>query len=225
MNEKIPQGPLSGKRALVTGASGGVGLAIARSLAGTGAALSLSAIGSAALEQTAEEIRREFGVEVETHIANLAHAVDADALALSCAEVNILVSATGNIPHGQIETINDDAWRKSWNAAVYAPINLIREMWRNMHEAPGGLIIIVIDSPNSPLAQDINASMAGGALMALVEAMGISESESNPVRVLGLVSGRKGDGAGVAAAISRIACEPEKFKSGTLLSPDAINAG
>ena len=225
MNEQMPRGPLSGKRALVTGASGGVGLAIARALAGTGADLSLSAIGSTALEQTSEEIKREFGVEVETHIANLAHAIDADALALSCAEVNILVSATGNIPYGQIENINDEAWRKSWNAAVYAPINLIREMWRNMHETPDGLIIIVIDSPNSPQPQDINASMAGGALMSLVEAMGVRERENNPVRVLGLVSGRKGDGAAIAAAISRIACEPEKFKSGTLLSPDAINAG
>jgi len=62
MNEQMPRGPLSGKRALVTGASGGVGMAIARALAGTGADLSLSAIGANALEQTAEEIKRELGL-------------------------------------------------------------------------------------------------------------------------------------------------------------------
>jgi len=98
-------------------------------------------------------------------------------------------------------------------------------MWQNMHETTDGLIIIVIDSPNSPQAQDINASMAGGALMSLVEALGVRESEDSPVRVLGLVSGRKGDGAAIAAAISRISCDPEKFESGTLLSPDVVNAG
>lgn len=222
MNQNIARGPLNGKKALVTGASGGVGMAIARALAGTGANLHLSAIGSAALEKVADEIKKEFGVEVETHIANPANAIDAEALALSCSDATILISASGNIPAGQIEAIGDEAWRKAWNAGVYAPINLIRAMWESISDTPDGLIVTVIDSPNSAQSTDICASMSGGALMSMVEALG---NDDTGVRILGLVSGRNGDGAAIAAAISRIACEPEKFKSGTLLSPDAINAG
>ncbi len=223
MNNPMPKGPLSGKKALITGAAGGVGLAAARALAQTGADLCLSGIGGLALERTAVEIKQEFGVKVETHIANPANAVEAEALALSCDEVDVLVSCTGNIPAGRIDDIRDDAWRKAWEAAVFAPINMLREMWSNMFETENSLIIVVIDAPNASDIDDACASLGGGALMSLVEALGKEQNAEAP-RMLGLVTGRGGDGAGVAAAISRIACEPERFKSGTLLSPDVVNA-
>ncbi len=218
-------GPLSGKKALITGAAGGVGLAAARALAQTGADLCLSGIGASSLERTANEIKQEFAVEVETHIANPANAVDAEALALSCGDANVFVSCSGNLPMGRIGSIRDDTWRKAWEAAVYAPINMIREMWSNMYETPDSLVIVVIDTPNSPDIDDACASAGGGALMSLVEALGKSESEgSDAPHILGLVTGRGGDGASVASAISRIACDAKRFKSGSLLSPNAINA-
>ena len=95
MNDETPRGPLSGKKALITGAAGGVGLAAARALAGTGADLDLSGIGANALERVATEIKQELGVAVETHIANPANAVDAEALALSCGDANVFVSCSG----------------------------------------------------------------------------------------------------------------------------------
>ena len=214
-------GPLSGKNALITGAAGGVGLAAARALAQTGADLCLSGIGAVALERAATEIRQEFAVEVETHIANTANAVEAEALALSCSDANIFVNCTGNIPAGRIDSIRDDIWRKAWEAAVFAPINMLREMWSSMDWTENALIIVVVDAPGASNIDDACASAGGGALMSLIEALG---KEENAPRILGLVTGRSGDGASVAAAISRIACEPERFKSGTLLSPDAINA-
>ena len=220
-HDTLSKGPLSGKRALITGAAGGVGLAAARALAQTGADLDLVGIGAGALERAATEIKQELGVEVETHIANPANSVEAEALALSCDQVDVFVSCSGNIPAGRIDDIRDDAWRKAWEAAVFAPINMLREMWSSMDWTENALIIVVVDAPGASNIDDACASAGGGALMSLIEALG---KEENAPRILGLVTGRGGDGAGVAAAISRIACDPARFKSGTLLSPDAINA-
>lgn len=218
-------GPLSGKKALITGSAGGVGFASARALAQTGADLYLSGIGAKALERSADEIRNEFGVSVETHIANTANYVDAQALAMACDDVNVFVNCTGNIPTGSISDVDSPAWNKAWEAAVNGPINMVREMWPGMVEINDSMIIIIVDSPNIPNPDDVCASAAGGALMSLVEAMGkIDTGENNSPRILGLVTGRGGDGAAIASAISRVACSPLSFKSGSLLSPDAINA-
>lgn len=58
---------LTGKRVLVTGASAGIGLACARALAARGAHLALSARRKERVQELAEELRAEHGVEVRAH--------------------------------------------------------------------------------------------------------------------------------------------------------------
>src|SRR4030043_834979 len=57
-------GPLQGKTAIITGASRGIGKAIAEVTASLGCNLSLAARGEGPLEETAVEIRKKYGVEV-----------------------------------------------------------------------------------------------------------------------------------------------------------------
>ena len=57
-------GKLDGKVVLITGSNRGIGKAIARSCANEGASLTLAARGTESLEQTANEITKEFGVNV-----------------------------------------------------------------------------------------------------------------------------------------------------------------
>lgn len=64
-------GELSGQRALVTGASGGIGAEIARSLARRGASLVLSARRGEMLDKLAAELRKEHGVTAEVIAADL----------------------------------------------------------------------------------------------------------------------------------------------------------
>lgn len=91
-------GALSGYRALVTGASGGIGAEIARALARRGAALVLSARRTELLDQLADELRVASGVAVDVIAADLAAPAAAGALwtrATAGGAVDILINNAG----------------------------------------------------------------------------------------------------------------------------------
>ncbi|HEY9163906.1 MAG TPA: SDR family NAD(P)-dependent oxidoreductase, partial [Magnetovibrio sp.] len=165
-------GPLHGKTALVSGASGGTGLLTARALAQTGANLYLVGINPTTLGATAETIAKDYAVEAEVHTGNPANDTDAEAIAMACGDAGLFFSCTGNLPKGTLDDISDRAWRKSWEAAVFAPLNLCREMLGHMSDTGEGLAVLIIDSPATPDADDICATTAGGALKAFVKAQG-----------------------------------------------------
>lgn len=215
-------GPLHGKTALVTGAAGGAGLLTARALAQTGADLFLSGVNFMNLDSAAKSIRKDFAVEVNIQIGNPANDTDAEAIAMACGEAEIFFSCTGNLPLGTLDDIDDSAWRKSWEAAVFAPLNMCREMLGHMSDAGRGLVVLVIDSPATPNADDICATTAGGALKALVKALGKATPQG--VKMLGLTTNRQLDAAAFSMAVSRLACEPERFATGSLITVDDINA-
>ena len=58
-------------RALITGGTAGIGAAFARAFAGRGASLVLVARDPSRLDESAAQLRREYGVEVETIVADL----------------------------------------------------------------------------------------------------------------------------------------------------------
>ncbi len=218
----LPQGPLHGKMALVTGASGGIGLLAARALAQTGAGIMLCGVNPATLETAAAAIHEDFAVETEIHTGNFANAVDAEAIALACAEAEVFISCTGNTRRGALDDIDDETWRKGWETAVFAPINLMREMVGHMSDEGRGLAVLVIDSPHTHRSDDICATMAGGALKAMVKALG--KSVPKGVRILGLVTGRSIDATAFSTALSHLACEPQRFATGSLITVDDVNA-
>lgn len=214
--------PLHSKTALVTGASGGVGLLAARALAQTGASLYLTGLNPASLNGVAEEIRKDFAAAIDVHTGNPANDTDAEAIAMACGDAAIFFNCSGNLPSGTIDDIGDGQWRKSWEAAVFAPLNLCREMLGHMSDAGQGLVVLVIDSPAAPDAGDICATVAGGALKALVKALGKSTPQG--VKMLGLMTNREIDAASFSMAVSRLACEPERFATGSLITVKDVNA-
>jgi len=215
-------GPLDGKFALVSGASGGLGLLAARALAQTGANLYLAGVNPDTLDHAARSIRDDFGVEAHTHVGNPATGTDAEAIALGSTDAEVFFSCTGNLPRGDLDEIGDATWRKSWDAAVFAPINLLREMLGHMGDAGSGLAVVVIDGPAVPAADDICATAAGGALQSMVEALG--RAVPRGVKVLGLVTNRELDPNAFSMAVSRLACEPDRFATGSLVTVQDINA-
>jgi short-subunit dehydrogenase len=91
-------GELNGQRALVTGASGGIGAEIARALARRGAALVLCARRAAELEQLAAELRTDHGVTAEVIVADLSVAGAAMAVwrqAAAGGAVDVLINNAG----------------------------------------------------------------------------------------------------------------------------------
>lgn len=222
MSDEQMKGPLHGKMALITGASGGTGLLAARALAQTGCGLYLSGVNFFSLDKVARELREQFSVLQEIHTGNPANDTDAEAIAMACGDADILFSCTGNLPRGDIDDIGDTQWRKSWEAAVFAPINICREMIGHMSDEGRGLAVVVIDSPAAPDAEDICATAAGGALKAMVKALG--KSTPKGVKVLGLVTNRELDASAFSMAVSRLACEPDRFATGSLITVEDINA-
>lgn len=132
---------LQGKRALITGAAGGIGQAIARRYAEAGAALELVDIDAVALAATAEELT-SFAVEVNTHVVDLAHKEQIDALwdRLEGREPDILVNNAGIYPFREFVDADEAFVRRVME------INLLSVSWmcRRMlcgREKRGGVII------------------------------------------------------------------------------------
>ena len=92
---------LRGKTALVTGASKGIGLAIARALASEGCNLHLAARSSEDLARARDAIAGEAGVGVNCHALDLARSDAVGALAAACTGIDILVNNAGAIQIGR----------------------------------------------------------------------------------------------------------------------------
>src|SRR3954471_10627306 len=100
---------LRGKTALVTAGSKGLGKGCAQSLAREGVNLVITARGKEALEATAEELRKQYGVKV-TAVAGDITSEDGRAAALkACPNPDILVNNAGGPPPGDFREWDRDA--------------------------------------------------------------------------------------------------------------------
>ena len=180
---------LRGRTALVTGASKGIGLAIAEVLAAEGCHLHLVARTRADLESARDRIASRHDVKVEIHPMDLAERGRAKELAATCPEIDILVNNAGSIPRGTVEEIDEDRWRAAWDLKVFGYINMTREFFRLMKARRRGVIVNIIGNGGERLDSGYIAGGAGNAaLMAFTRALGGSSAEVG-VRVLGINPG------------------------------------
>jgi NAD(P)-dependent dehydrogenase (short-subunit alcohol dehydrogenase family) len=132
----------SGKSALITCASKGIGRSVAEVLAEEGCDVILAARDAARLEATAAEIRAKANVRVMAMAADLSKTEDQDRLARDCAEVDILINGAGANPPGEIDEVSDDVWRSVKNLKVFGYINMTRHFYRHMKAGRAGVIVI-----------------------------------------------------------------------------------
>ena len=176
---------LHGKTALVTGASKGIGLAVAKALAAEGCNLHLAARGKETLEGAREAIRKRHQVAVALHPLDLSRSESVGQLAESCRDVDILVNNAGAIPGGTIDMIDEARWRAAWDLKVFGYINLTREFLALMAKRGRGVIVNVVGLAGEKMDAGYVAGSAGNAaLIAFTKAVG-STSLDKGVRVLG----------------------------------------
>lgn len=180
---------LSGRTALVTGSSKGIGLAVAQWLAREGVNLCLVARSGDRLKKEAAAIGEASGVRVRTLAADLADAAAREQVAATFPDIDILVNNAGAIPGGSIDDVDEKAWRVGWELKVFGYIGLTRLYLKKMQERRRGVIVNIIGAGGEKLDALYIAGAAGNAgLMAFTRAIG-GASPDFGVRVVGVNPG------------------------------------
>lgn len=165
---------LGGRTALITGASGGIGHAIARALAGQGARVGLSGTRVAVLEALANEI----GGDACVLPADLASPGGADSLVETATAalggIDILVHNAGLTRDGLAVRMSDDDWARVIDVNLGAGFRLIRGALRGMMKKRWGRVIAVtsvVAATGNPGQANYVASKAGltGMIKALAQ--------------------------------------------------------
>lgn len=145
---------ISGKRALVCASSQGLGKGCAQALAQAGVSLVLNARRADILEQTAQEIRSKYAVEVVT-VASDVTTEDGRAKLLDAAgDLDILVTNAGGPPPGLWSDWDREDFIKALDANMLAPIALMKAVLPIMIERGWGRIVnITSQSVKAPIPQ------------------------------------------------------------------------
>jgi 3-hydroxybutyrate dehydrogenase len=137
---------LKGKAAIITGSTSGIGLGIARTLAGAGCDVMLNGFGDAAtIERERAQIVKEFGVRAAFSPADLANARDVEQMVAAATRelgrVDILVNNAGIQHTAPVENFPVDRWDAVIAINLSANFHAIRAVIPQMRERGWGRII------------------------------------------------------------------------------------
>lgn len=238
---------LNDKTALITGASGGIGAEIAKSLHAQGATVVLHGTRQAKLDELANEL----GSRAHVVTANLSNDDEVEALFAKASEftgaVNILVNNAGITRDNLAMRMKDEEWNDVISVNMTATMRLCRSALRSMMKARWGRIISVssiVGVTGNAGQTNYAASKAGmigfsKSLAAEVASRGITvnvvapgfietpmtdvladDQKANLLR--NVPAGRLGQGAEIAAAVSYLASEEAGYTTGATLH---VNGG
>ncbi len=238
---------LSGKKALVTGATGGIGAAIAKALHAAGAEVAISGTRAEKLQDLASEL----GERVHVIAANLSDRASVDQLAEDAAKamggVDILVNNAGITKDTLAMRMKDEDWDSVMQVNLESSFRLIKATMRGMMKSRWGRVInitSVVGVTGNPGQANYCASKAGmigmsKALAAELASRGITVNcvapgfiatpmtdvltdEQKSAITSGIPSGELGTPEDIATAVLYLASPEAKYVTGQTLH---VNGG
>ena len=171
---------------LITGGSKGIGLACAKAFAAEGCTIHIAARSVDMLTTAQTAIQSRYGVAVHTHPCDLRSSAAIGQLANACEAVDILINNAGDIPGGDIASINEALWRHAWELKVFGYINLTREMMARMKSRSKGVIVNIAGMAGVLHPSNYICGATGNAAVeAFTKAAGKGSADFG-VRVLGV---------------------------------------
>jgi len=184
---------LSGKVAIVSGGSKGIGRATALALSREGAAVVICARNSGPLEETAAEIRRREGGRAVAVAADLTRAeAIKEVVARGLSEfgrLDILVNNAGSARTGGFLELSDDAWLEDWTLKFFGYVRMARAALPEMAKRRTGVIVNIIGAAAlNPRGSYMIGGAANAALNHFTKSLA-DEAAPHGVRVVGINPG------------------------------------
>jgi NAD(P)-dependent dehydrogenase (short-subunit alcohol dehydrogenase family) len=203
---------LNGKTALVTGASKGIGKAIARGLAREGAHVAICARDAATLALAAKDIGDGARGEVVAITADLSRADEVQRVAEDAVgrlgRLDILINNAGAIRGGDFLKIPDEQWAGDWSLKLLGYVRMARAVFPQMQQQGGGRICNIVGAAGrNPTATYLPGGIANAGLINFTK--GLADAGA-PSRIL-------------VTAVSPAATRTERWDS--LMAQQASAAG
>ena len=184
---------LKGKIALVTGASEGIGMAIARKLSEEGVRVAICARTESKLKATAEEISRTTGVDVVPITADLRSLAGCagfvEQAATRLGGVDILVNNAGASAFGPFVDLPDEAFVDAINGKLLGYIRCAKVVIPHMQRRGAGVIVNITGTTQQAVALHTPGSACNAAIRMLSKELAIELGPLN-IRVNSLAPGR-----------------------------------
>ena len=159
---------LDGKVALVTGASQGIGRAVAEHLGHEGADVVITARTAEPLEAAAKQIAAATGRQIVPMTGDMSVPGDVRrcvaATLDSFGKIDILVTCAGSSPGGLLEDLTEDQWMSSLRLKFMGYVRSVREVIPHMRERGEGAIVLVVGNDGlKPSYWEMTAGVANAA--------------------------------------------------------------
>jgi NAD(P)-dependent dehydrogenase (short-subunit alcohol dehydrogenase family) len=139
---------MTGKKAIVTGASEGIGKAIARAFAREGIDVAICARRNEPLEATAAEIAKETGRKIFAITADLTKPADVENFVkkahAALGRIDILVNNAGSSPGGVLEHLSEDDWAQSLQLKFMGYVRCMKHVLPIMQKQKKGRVVNLI---------------------------------------------------------------------------------
>lgn len=162
---------LKDKRALIAGASRGLGYAVARGLAVEGCRVAINSRYLENVTEAAQKLTSETGSEVIPLVGNVADQETPDYIVNKTVEafggLDLLVTNSGGPPAGKFESFDDATWLNAVDLTLLSHVRLIRTALTHLRKSPVASVLTITSYsvkqplPNLVLSNSVRAATVG----------------------------------------------------------------